>query len=358
MNVQQAIIEGIKEQLYHNNYLVLPGFGGFVLKHSPAHHTASGTTLMPPSKTVSFNSQLKINDGVLTLWLQERLQLGQAEALSSLRDFGTYCNSVLQSRRRLNIDGIGFFYLDFENNICFEPQADTNFMTESFGLSPVYLKELLPENELPKQEPVFVERKAVETPEHKEIKKPIRTVRRFIVPAIAGAAVLGLLSLLVLNSNIRGQLSASVFGNSNTPLFTPSNYSELKLEKPATPANTYVADANGIAVLKLNENASVSVYVNGDAGTVKTNLTTPTPVKRNNVHRNFEIVLGCFSVQGNAEKMIKKLEVQNIAAFISNSKHKGMDVVSCGSYETKEEAAQQLQELRLKFPHAWIKNNH
>ncbi len=356
MNVQQVIIEGIKEQLFHNNYLVLPGFGGFVLKHSPAHYTASATALMPPSKTVSFNSQLKINDGVMTLWLQEKLKIDSAAALASLQEFGTYCHSVLQSRRRLNIDGIGFFYLDFENNICFEPQADMNFMTESFGLSPLYLKELPAHAELPKQETVFIERKAVETPEHQVTVKPKRTVRRFVVPAIAGLAVIGLLSLLVLNSNIRGQLNASVFGTNSPCAFTPLTYPELTLEAPQTPGDTYVADANGIAVLKLDENSAVAVKVIATEGTVKTSLTTPTSTHR--VARgNFEIVLGCFSVHSNAEKMIKKLEGQNISAFISGLRHKGMDVVSCGSYETKDEAAQQLQELRQKFPHAWIKSS-
>ena len=53
--------------------------------------------------------------------------------------FSDYFTSVLSARRRLSIDNIGFFYLDFENNILFEPQPDTNFLTNSFGLSSISL---------------------------------------------------------------------------------------------------------------------------------------------------------------------------------------------------------------------------
>jgi hypothetical protein len=59
MNVQNHIIKGIKELLYSNNYLVIPNFGGFVLKQSSSHFSNSTGILNPPSKIVSFNKQLK-----------------------------------------------------------------------------------------------------------------------------------------------------------------------------------------------------------------------------------------------------------------------------------------------------------
>src|SRR4051812_36740741 len=113
MNVQQTIIKGIQEQLFYNDYLVLPDFGGFVLKKKASHYSPTGGSIIPPSKTVSFNVQLKQNDGILVLWLQNKLACTSSEALSHLVEFSHYCSGILNTKRRLTLDGIGFFYLDF-----------------------------------------------------------------------------------------------------------------------------------------------------------------------------------------------------------------------------------------------------
>src|SRR5688572_27641542 len=131
MNVQQTIISGIREQLFFHEYLVLPGFGGFVLQSAPSHFSPSGSLLIPPSKTLSFNSQLKQNDGILARWLEKKLGCSMIEATAHLKDFTEFCSGILSVKRRLNLEGIGFFYLDFENNICFEPKQDSNFLTAS-----------------------------------------------------------------------------------------------------------------------------------------------------------------------------------------------------------------------------------
>src|SRR6478609_428978 len=154
----------MKEQLFSNNYLVLPGFGGFVLKSRASHFSASGGSLLPPSKTVSFNSQLKQNDGIMALWLQNKLNCTAKEALAHLAEFAEFCTGVLSAKRRLTLEGLGFFFIDFENNICFEPQQDANFLGESFGLAPISLKPLIAEapekfKESSIKEPVFVDRR-------------------------------------------------------------------------------------------------------------------------------------------------------------------------------------------------------
>ncbi|MEI6020691.1 MAG: hypothetical protein WCR21_06145, partial [Bacteroidota bacterium] len=149
MNIHQHIIAGIQEQLFLNDYLVLPNFGGFVLKTQRASVGASGLSIHPPLKTVGFNVQLKQNDGILTHWLQQQINCSKSEASQHLLDFSNFCNGVLQSKRRLSLAGIGFFYLDFENNICFEPAQDNNFYTESFGLSAIQLNPII---EVPKVE--------------------------------------------------------------------------------------------------------------------------------------------------------------------------------------------------------------
>lgn len=355
MNVQQTIIKGIKEQLFFNNYLVLPGFGGFVLKSRPAHFSASGGLLLPPSKTVSFNAQLKQNDGILAIWLQNKVSCSADEALGHLQDFSGFCTGILNAKRRLSLEGIGFFYLDFENNICFEPQQDSNFLSSSFGLAPVSIKELEPEIAGIKTGSVFIDRRPhiQEAPE-KPVK--LRNYKKLINPAMFGIILICLLALLVSNSTIKGELRSSVFGENLKGVYTPLSYPELVIAATALKNDTYVADANGIATIDLESEKTLAVKVTGSF------LHTGSPIsfkpERTTTARRiakFEIVLGCFTLSSNAKRMVRKLSGQNIRAAISGKNAKGMYVVSNGNFDTKEEALRKLQDLKNNFPHAWIK---
>jgi len=356
MNVQQLIIKGIKEQLFFNNYLVLPNFGGFVLRSNPTHFSGGGAILMPPSKTLSFNAQLKQNDGILATWLQNQLKCTSSEALSNLNEFADYCKSVLSTRRRLSIEGVGFFYLDFENNTCFEPQLDTNFLADSFGLKAISLVEISETVTEVKKEFVVEDRvgnEAINTIST-EIKKQ-RNYRRVIAPLALVVAIFSLLSLLVTNTKISGELKSVVFGSSENGTYTPLSYPQLSLNESKASTPEYVADANGIATVEVDNNL-IAVKVIESANPDVKHVSRPVTdkfYKHNNA--NFEVVLGCFSVLDNAKRMIKKLKRQNIHAVISEQNAKGMFVVSNGDFATKEEAISKLEQIDSLCPNAWVK---
>ncbi|MBX3164436.1 MAG: SPOR domain-containing protein [Bacteroidetes bacterium] len=345
MNVQQTIIKGIKEQLFYNDYLVLPNFGGFVLKSNSSHFSASGTLLLPPSKTVSFNAQLKQNDGILATWLQTQLNCNANEALNHLHEFSEFCTSILNTRRRLNLDNIGFFYLDFENNICFEPQQDANFLMKSFGLGAVSIQEIQMEAKEPKKEPAFEDRViTVQTMPVQQ--KTKRNYSKLIAPSIVTLFFLSLLFLIVSNQKISGKLQASLFSSNNTTTYTPLTYPELIIQKDEIQKQAYIADANGIAALDL-EDKTISVKA------VESSKTKNSKLKTSNSKHNYEVVLGCFSILENANRLSEKLSAQNIPASVSG-KHKGLYVVSIGA-SSKQQATETLSEIKSVVPKAWIK---
>jgi hypothetical protein len=354
INVQQTIIKGIKEQLFFNNYLVIPNFGGFVLKSNTAHVSKSGGLIVPPSKTVSFNIQLKQNDGILALWLQNKLSCSSTEAILHLHDFADYCSSILQTRRRFTLEGIGFFYLDFENNICFEPQSDANFLSSSFGLAGISLKELELEITEIKKEPVFVDR-VIHPQTLEQSIKPKKNYRKVVLPALFSIIFLSLLLLFVANTNISGKLNASLFAHSSSTTYAPINYCDLKLASHLEDNLPYVADANGIATIEIENNKTIAVKALELP--VYSEVVSHSMVSNNVAlsHSKFEIVLGCFSVIENANNMLEKLSKQHVNAFLSGKNNRGMYVVSNGAFETKDQAVEQLGKIKSTFPHAWIK---
>lgn len=352
MSVQQSIVKGIRELLFHHDYLVLPGFGGFVLKPDPAHFSAAGTTLLPPRKTVSFNVRLKQNDSLLALWLQQELQCSSAEALGYLNDFTDYCLALLNARRRLNLEGIGFFYLDLENNIGFEPQEEINFLTDSFGLGPVQLTAVEQVQET-KEQTIFQDRSIV-VPDQRPVVRTRRNLNRLVVPAAFLGLLFSLLAFFVANNKISGPLRASVFGAENTGSYEPIAYPDLNLLNNSVQAPAYVADANGIASLELGDKVlavkALDIPVTRPRGVAHRNYNFSLPGGR------FEIVMGCFNVPANAVKLADKISASHpLQVRVSGRNDKGMYVVSTGNFGSKEEALAGLQAIRADYPKAWIK---
>lgn len=347
-------MRGIKELLFFHNYLVLPNFGGFVLKAGASHFSGSGSIIIPPSKTVSFNAQLKQNDSVLAIWLQTELHCSADESLNHLRDFTEFCSAILTTRRRLSLDGIGFFYLDFENNISFEPQNDANFLTSSFGLAPLQLKVLEPERVETKTETVFVDR-TVTTPKVADTLKVKRNYQRMVTPIVLSALLFTLLFIFVSNNKISGPIKASILGSESKGYYQPLVYSDLNLKTSETEKTAYVADANGVATVKLDEKALAVKAIENNVSSTSSKKSLRRYRKSNSTNR-FEIVLGCFTVRENANKMADKIAAQRVDVFVSDINEKGMYVVSSGTYITKDEAISDLVALKSKFPKAWIKN--
>jgi hypothetical protein len=353
MTVQKTIIQGISELLYNNDYVVVPGFGGFVAKHQLAYYSVSKSVLHPPSKKVLFNIQLKQNDGILAGWLKEKLNCDFNEVNKHLEEFSNYSKMLLDTKRRLEFENLGLFYLDFENNICFEPKADINFLIESFGLSSIALKEI--EIEIP------VEKKVIETHDRFQKVEVVKPVKKKNYKRIA-ALVIGIpfitvtLLLAVTQIQPNSDFAANVFGikgsagNYSTVNYN-SNLSELNI--PAT--EPYAVDANGYSSVKLFEEDKLTV-VNISAPD-KTEVKT----KHHTIHIStpgmsgkFQVVLGCFGIERNAEKMIRKLAKENITAGLSGVNAKGLHVVSGGGFNDKDSATAFLISIKDKCPSAWV----
>jgi len=348
MTIQKTIINGVSELFYTHDFVVIPGFGGFVSKQQAAHYSLNKEVLNPPSKKILFNVQLKQNDGVLAAWLKDKINCDFNQANKHIDEFAAHCKVLLDTRQRLEFENLGLFYLDFEKNICFEPKTDVNFLIESFGLSTISLKEL------DKDEA----RKTIETKdrfEKAEIKHPVkqRNYRRIAAIAI-GIPIVGMAVLFAVNFVKPNTISYSkVFGlMGNEVTYSPINYNSSLTELEVKNDEPYVVDANGYATINLFENKTVAVNVSA----VKTSSHT---VRKNysneiSVNGKYQVVMGCFSIRGNAKKFIRTLSQENLRAGISGINAKGLHVVSCGGFNDKESAIALLQSVKSKFPNAWI----
>jgi hypothetical protein len=65
-----SVEQSIRELLFEQECVVLPGFGGFITNYKSAEIDYITNILSPPTKAISFNRQLRNDDGILTHAIQ------------------------------------------------------------------------------------------------------------------------------------------------------------------------------------------------------------------------------------------------------------------------------------------------
>ena len=63
--MNKSVAHYISELLFLHDCVIVPEFGGFVGNKKSAQLNKTTGTLTPPSKQILFNTNLKINDGLL-----------------------------------------------------------------------------------------------------------------------------------------------------------------------------------------------------------------------------------------------------------------------------------------------------
>ncbi|MCB0640371.1 MAG: SPOR domain-containing protein, partial [Phaeodactylibacter sp.] len=131
--MQLDIASCISDLLYEYESVIIPGFGAFVSSNKPAVIDHVQGKLSPPSKKLSFNKNILVNDGILLHHVQEKYGLNQEEAQGAIDAFTEQIRTQLDNREMVDFPKVGRLYKDFENSYKFL-QASTNFNTASYGL--------------------------------------------------------------------------------------------------------------------------------------------------------------------------------------------------------------------------------
>lgn len=124
----------ISDLLYRYECVIVPGFGGFVTNEISAKVNHFTHTFYPPSKQLTFNGNLKSNDGLLVNYFSQTKNIPYAEALKEIEEAVSRWKSVL-TEEELELDKIGSMHLNKSGNIVFEPNSNVNYLTDSFGMS-------------------------------------------------------------------------------------------------------------------------------------------------------------------------------------------------------------------------------
>jgi CCDC81-like HU domain protein/sporulation related protein len=297
----------ISDLLYRYECVIVPNFGGFVTNNRSAIIDVENNTLLPPNKQITFNAHLKNNDGLLANYIASVDKISYDCALNYIL-FEIEAWQKKLKLQELFLDRIGSF--SFENNkLVFEPQHKINYLTTSFGLSNVVSHEI--KRETYKKQVVKLEEKAplIITPERKKAPNYLKYAAIFIL----GISVLG-------------------FGGK---LY--SDYQNKQLVVAAKKQQEIIEQ-------KI-ENATFVI-------------TKPLPALDLKVERqkkNFHVIAGAFRIPGNAYRKVEQLKKDGYDARILGINRWNLNVVSFGSFSTREEAYESLIKYKKHVDRdAWL----
>lgn len=138
----------IHELLLENETVIIPGFGAFVSNYKPAEINEDSNELRPPSKEISFNRQIRNNDGLLVGSVALGEGVSHFDALKEIEKERENIIYQLDKGEKVKLKETGELFVDEKFEIQFTPFDDDNLLLDSFGLEAVVLEDSVEKKEI------------------------------------------------------------------------------------------------------------------------------------------------------------------------------------------------------------------
>jgi len=289
----------ISDLLFRYECVIVPEFGGFITNTISSKVNHFTHTFYPPTKKISFNSQLTNNDGLLANYIADIENISFEQAVNKIATAVKFWNTQLQNEVIL-INKIGNLSLNEEQKIIFEPLNTTNYLTSSFGLDSLNSSAI--KREAYKGKTILLETTA-------QKKSP------GYLKYAATVAVFLTLGAIGWQSIEQNQIKS-----------LETEYQEKRDQK--IEEATFII-SNPLPAITLD--------------IVKT------------LPKRYHIIAGAFGEETNAFKKVKQLKKKGFKAEIIGINKWGLTQVAFESYTTREDAVKNLKTIKKSFAKdAWL----
>ncbi|TDD99596.1 HU domain-containing protein [Flavobacterium cellulosilyticum] len=300
----------IAQLLYRYQCVTIPGFGAFLTEIQSAQLIESSNSFFPPKKVISFNANIKNNDGLLANHIAQAEKTSYEYAISAIQYEVFNWKKSLQDTGLFSIKNVGNFSLNIDNSLIFTPYDQTNYLTNSFGLSafvsPMVKREIFEQK--------------IEALEQEE-------VIEFIPVRRTASAYLKYAAIFVLGIGLTAAVAYPIYQQqiaSETTLVEQSV--QKQVQHKIQEATFFIENPVPAVTLTIKEEKM-----------------------------SYHIMAGAFRDERNAEKIFKKLSNQGYKARRIPMNKYGLYPVLYGSYATFAEAEKARQEIKkTDNPDAWV----
>lgn len=358
------LAQHIETLLLENDCVIVPGFGGFVAHYSPATRIKEENIFLPPTRTIGFNPQLKLNDGVLVQSYMSAYDTSFADASRIVEKEVNEFIGLLHEEGKAHLDNIGEIHYNVYGNYEFIPY-DSKITTPSlYGLDFFEMQEL---SVLQQKEKVWV-------PTHQEKEKKTfeisinRAYLRNAAAMIAAIVLFFAFSTPVENTDVQKNNYAQLLPSelfeqiekqsvAVTPVYVKSEAMQ-QAKKPSATASTKTSSTKKHTADKVKTSKPIAVRevkVTKQGTSATTAATAPAVKSQKSANHPFHIIVAGGISLKDAEAIATQLKSKGFA----NAKALNMDGkvrVSISSFDNRNEATKQLLELRKNetYKNAWL----
>jgi hypothetical protein len=341
----------ISELLFEHDCVIVPDFGGFVCNYSSANIHSAKHQFHPPFKKISFNRNLKNNDGLLANQVAQAEKISYPDSNRCISEYVEKLDKELRTVKRFDLQNIGTFYLGEENVFLFEQDTTVNYLPDSFGLDTFYSPAI-------QREPI--ERKIEKHLKDKIIvpskdKRDVVPAKRKISPYLVASAAVLVIAFLLWIPFQTGLLKNIDYSSLNP--FAAKEKALYQLSEVALPEND-IAKADPLAAAN-DTTRYLNIMIGGTIPIVVSLEDDKTAVYktksiRHSSNGHFHIIGGAFAISENAEKFVAKLIKLGYDAQIIDKK---LHMVSYGSFATRTEALEAMEKIRSVQNDVWLMSN-
>ena len=306
----------IERLLVMHDCVIVPSWGGFVLRSLSAVCDREGHMFTPRRREIVFNATLTHNDGLLTESYMQTYGVDYNKAQLMVDEDVAKMKALLHEEKTLRLGALGRFDLGSEGQMVFYPGNSPVLSVDSYGLETFHMTPLQHIHEGEKKDTLYI---------------PVS--RRFLRVAVASAAAVALFFLV--STPVR-----DVERSAYTASFVPSMVMEhAPVAEPAE------AEPSGEAP----KMAVVEAPKNIDAELVKAETPKAMPAGK-----KYHIVVGSFPSKEQASKFMT--ENKDDAMDFSMVERDGRCRVCAYTFSNREEAESRLATLRTneKYKDAWL----
>lgn len=367
----------IEELLYRHQCVIIPDFGAFVSNRRAAEFTQNNT-FSPPQKELTFNSRLTYNDGLVAKYISETENISYEEAQEYIKSVVEQWKEALATGQTITLDKIGSFHSGKDNNIVFEPAPKENFLTDSFGMSPITPQQVNKEENQPNS---VLESVETEEPTENPIVTPQEAAAgrsRRKLPSIIKYAAVAIVGLSAISFGVYSYFAKQSAGTTIVQIDpqavedrvnehisqaaflveNPIEIPQVALNVKKDPVLVRKKQAQEKALQKEQASAETTqqtqvVETRKEPANTTTQTTQATQAVKNTA--GYHLIAGAFSTEQNANTRVKQLQENGYAnASIVGKNARGLFLVAYKSFTSQTDANAYKQELNSKGVESWV----
>ena len=374
----------IEVLLLENDCVIVPGLGGFIAHNKAAEFKDSANVFCPPVRTIGFNPQLIINDGLLAQSYMQAYDTDFPDASRKIESVVSQIKDSLYKNGQAELENIGTLYYTMAGVYGFEPYQNAFFSPSlyglgSFSISP--LSELKPVKETTVEPRIMIETVSSCEEDRKEKAKQRHIIKRMAEHAVGIAAAVILffvLSVPVENTYLDNSSYASLGAETMLDAIRSKSMATTSLETKDIKQNNATNRRNNVNTLRPVAVKSVKVekaepkaskevkvlpavakkeVIKAESVKAETKSTKEVQKSKSSQNKGMFIIVASLPTMQDAEKELAKFKKQGYeeaTILTSDNRYR----IALYSYTDKSKAYEKINELRKdeQFKNAWLLN--